>query len=167
VSAFLTAWRSVFDVMLYDFDEFYNLGFTREVEMNEKEFRAVAKALRNQDALRFIQWWQHEQGMLRNTPLWTKRNINFHRGGLNVQYTSVVSGSGGTSSAISVVSTVPLPAGSTLNTLVPQPTPATTTTTDWYFTDFPYLTVIQMCTRAYTEMERIVQEAEREFRVQL
>jgi hypothetical protein len=56
LSAFLNAWRSLLDVMLYDFGEFYNLSFTRQVEMNDKEFYAVAKTLGNEEALRFIRW---------------------------------------------------------------------------------------------------------------
>jgi hypothetical protein len=166
--------------MLYDFDEFYNLGFSREVELTEKEFRAVATALRNEEALRFIQWWRKKQGMLRNSPLWRQRIINFHRGGTNIHnYSAVVSGSGGTSYTLSTtVVTVPLPVDSTLNALVPQATIPTVTvqvvptvtvqaTADWYFADFPERTVIEICKAAYAQWEEIVQEAEREFHVQL
>ena len=194
VSAFLNAWRGLLDVMLYDFDEFFNLGFTREVEMNDKEFYAVAKAERKEEALRFVRWWRQKQGMLKNSPLWEERIISFHRGGTNIQnYSTVVSGSGGTSSTIyGTVTTVPIPAGSSLNALVPQivrseaiPTAHGQTpviaqgratisvvgearvTPTWYFTDFPDKTVIEICTTAYAEWEKIVQEAEKEFGVQL
>jgi hypothetical protein len=170
LSAFLNAWRSLLDVMLYDFDEFYNLGFTREVEMNDKEFYAVAKASGNEEAVRFIRWWRQKQGMLKNSPLWEQRIINFHRGGTNIQnYSAVVSGSGGNSGTISPsVLTVPLPADSTLGALVPHATNTTATETpDWYFADFPDKTIIEICSAAYAEWEEIVQEAEREFNVRL
>jgi hypothetical protein len=80
LSAFLNAWRSILDVMLYDLAEHYALGFSRDEELNDKEFTAVATALKNDDALKFIEWWRKKQGVLRNNPLWVKRNIMFHRG---------------------------------------------------------------------------------------
>jgi hypothetical protein len=194
VSAFLNAWRSLLDVMLYDFDEFFNLGFTREVEMSDKEFCAVAKANGKEEALRFVRWWRQKQGMLKNSPLWEERIISFHRGGTNIQnYSAVVSGSGGNSSTIyGPVTTVPIPAGSSLNVLVPQIvsgeaiptahglTPITAqgqatiagvgrarVAPTWYFTDFPDKTVIEICTAAYAEWQEIVREAERDFHVHL
>lgn len=170
LGAFLNAWRSLLDVMLYDFDEFYDLGFTREVEMNDKEFYAVAKALGNEEALRFIRWWRQKQGMLKNSPLWEQRIIDFHRGGTNIQnYSAVVSGSGGNSSTISpAVSTVPLPDDSALKGLVPQMTIAVVAEIrDWYFSEFPDKTIVEICSRAYLELVEIVQEAEREFDVRL
>lgn len=180
--------------MLYDFDEFFKLGFTREVEMNDKEFCAVAKTIGNAEALRFVRWWRQKQGMLKNSPLWEERIISFHRGGTNIQsYSVVVSGSGGNSSTIyGPVTTVPIPAGSSLNALVPQIVRGEAIPTAhgqisitaqgqvtiavlgqarvapaWYFTDFPDKTVIEICTAAYAEWEQIVQEAEREFHVHL
>jgi len=170
LSAFLNAWRSLLDVMLYDFDEFYNLGFTREVEMNDKEFHAVAKALGNEEALGFIRWWRQKQGMLKNSPLWEQRIINFHRGGTNIQnYSAVVSGSGGNSSTISpAVRTVPLPDDSALKGLVPQMTIAVVAEIrDWYFSEFPDKSIVEICSRAYLELVEIVQEAEREFNLRL
>lgn len=47
LSAFLNAWRSILDTMLYDFTEHYSLGFSREDELDDKEFTAVATALKN------------------------------------------------------------------------------------------------------------------------
>ena len=180
--------------MLYDFDEFFNLGFTREVEMNDKEFYAVAKVEGNEEALQFIRWWRQKQGMLKNSPLWEERIISFHRGGTNIQnYGAVVSG-GGTSAQVIIISTLPLPPESSLNALVPQTVKGEAISTaygqtrapvdaqghanitmsakvrvapTWYFTDFPDKTVIEICTTAYAELEKIVQEAEREFHVQL
>ena len=54
LSAFITAWRSTLDYMLYDFAEIFNLGFTRDDEMTEKEFRAVSNSLNKTKALAFI-----------------------------------------------------------------------------------------------------------------
>jgi len=171
LSAFLTAWRSVLDVMLYDFAEYYALGFNRDVEMTHKEFYAVAEVLNKTEAIRFIKWWRKTQGMLSNSPLWRKRTINVHRGypPLVQTYNFYVSGSGGTSGTISpYVNSVSLPAHSTLGGLVPQTTPiAVSERPDWRFSDFPNESVIDMCTKAYNEIEKIVKETEAEFNVHL
>jgi hypothetical protein len=108
--------------------------------------------------------------MLKNSPLWEQRIIDIHRGGTNIQnYSAVVSGSGGNSGTISPsVLTVPLPADSTLGALVPQATYTTATATpDWYFSEFPDKSIVEICSRAYLELAEIVQEAEREFNVRL
>jgi len=171
LSAFLTAWRSVLDVMLYDFSEYYFLGFNRDVGISDKELYAVAEVLSKTEALRFIRWWREKQGMLSNSPLWRKRTINVHRGypTLVTTYNFYVSGSGWTSGTISpYVTSVSLPANSTLGALVPQATPTIVPERlDWRFPDFPNKSVIDMCTKAYNEMEKIVEEAETEFNVHL
>lgn len=171
LSAFLTAWRSVLDVMLYDFAVLHSVGFTRDVEMSHKEFYAVAEVLNKTEATRFLRWWRKKQGMLSNSPLWKKRRINVHRGypSITQTYDFYVSGSGGTSGTISpYVESVRLPLNSTLGTLVPQTPPiAVGESADWQFSDFPNESVVDMCTKAYNEMEKIVVEAEREFSVQL
>jgi hypothetical protein len=44
MSAYLYAWRSILDVMLYDFSEFYSLGFTRDDWLDYDKFLKAAKA---------------------------------------------------------------------------------------------------------------------------
>jgi hypothetical protein len=108
--------------------------------------------------------------MLKNSPLWEKRNIDFHRGGPPIQrYSAVVTGSGGNSSTISpAVQIVPLPDGSALKGLVPQLTTATVTAIrEWYFDDFPSKTIIEICETAYAQCVGIVREAESEFEARL
>jgi hypothetical protein len=167
LSAFLTAWRSVLDVMLYDFAEYYSLGFSRDVDMTHKEFFAVAKALTKTEAMKFIEWWRKKQGMLSNSPFWKKRRIVVHRGypAMTQTYTFYVSGSGGTSGTLSPYLTpVGLPSESTLGTLVPRTlTVPTGTPSVWKFEDFPNENAIDMCQKAYGEMKKIVEEAEKLF----
>ena len=171
LSAFLNAWRSVLDIMLYDFAENYALGFSRDVEMNHKEFHAVASALTNHEAVRFIRWWRKKQGELNNSPLWEKRIINFHRGPLTMvqTYDIYVSGSGGTSGTLSPhVQSETLPVGSSLGSLVPQGTaPFTQERPEYRFSDFSDVSVIDMCRTACAELEKIVVEAETSFNVRL
>ena len=64
LSAFLNAWRSVLDAMLWDFVKHYGLGFDQEDRVNDMDFKAVATALKNTEALSFIKWWRKKQGKL-------------------------------------------------------------------------------------------------------
>lgn len=174
LSAFLSAWRSTLDVMLYDFAEHFSLCSTREDDMNLRDFKVVARALHKTEALRFISWWERNQGILGNTPLWKKRNINVHRGSVPLTRqtrTILATGSGGTSGTVSAYSVaVNQGAGSSLGSLVPQaattPT-ASVASQDWYFDDLPSQRAIDICSEAYYKMEGIVREAETEFSVPL
>lgn len=170
LSAFITAWRSVLDVMLYDLAEHYSLGFSRDVDMTHKEFFAVAKALKKTEAIKFIKWWRKKQGMLSNSPLWKKRRIIVHRGypSMAQTYAFYVSGSGGTSGTVlPYLTPVGLPSDSTLGTLVPRTIPVPTATPSvWKFEDFPNENAIDMCEKAYGEMKKIVEEAETIFSIQ-
>jgi hypothetical protein len=162
LSAFLNAWRSILDVMLYDFAEFYSLGFTREEKVTDRDFWVAARAKNLNDAMRFIEWWREKQGVLMNNPLWRKRTITAHRGYPQVApYRFYVSGSGGTS--ITISGDVVLSAGSAESAIPVTITPLS----ELRFTDFPDQSITDLCTRAFSEIERIIQEAEREFHVQL
>ena len=186
LSAFLTAWRSVLDVMLYDFAEHFNLRFTREDEMTVRDFTLAARILRNNEATEFILWWKQKQGLLSATPLWRKRNINFHRGRLGVShYTVYTSGSGGTSNTIAITSgfhtmitgnmvypeffdtLVPgaIPTDTTVNTTAP--TTNIQTNMEYYFDDLPNQTVIETCRIAYEKIVEIVEEAETKYAITL
>lgn len=160
LSAFLNAWRSILDVMLYDLNEHYSLGFSREDELDSKEFAAVANALNKTQAIEFIRWWRKKQGVLMNNPLWAKRNITFHRGYPEIsEYHIYVSGSGGTSGTISPYMK-----------RIPWPTPATIPPSDpsnYFFSDVPDTTVMDYCNEALKEIESIVVEAEKTFSVKL
>lgn len=162
LSAFMNAWRSILDVMLYDFTEYYSLGFSREDDMNDKEFRAVATALKNAQALNFIQWWKKKQSSLGNNPLWIKRNVSFHRGYPKVsEFRIFVAGSGGISGTISVspyLKRISYPS----TTSVSQTDPS-----NYYFSDVQDKTVMKYCDEALKEIESIIVEAEQSFSVKL
>jgi hypothetical protein len=82
LSAFLTAWRSILDVMLYDFAELFKIGLTRENKMFPESFEKAARTSRNTRALEFIKWWKKEKEVssLSNNILWRMRSENVHRG---------------------------------------------------------------------------------------
>jgi len=165
LSAFPNAWRSILDVMLYDFTEHYSLGFSREDELNDKEFTAVATALTNTQALEFIKWWRMKQGGLSNNPLWAKRNITFHRGYPKVSERRIyAAGTGGTSGTVSVVSVIPY------LKRISWPTPSGISPSDpsnYYFSDMQDKTVMEYCNEALKEIDRIIMEAEQTFSVKL
>ena len=79
-SAFLTSWRSVFDVLLYDAAIFYDLGFTREMEMREQNFLWIANWAENEEAKEFHRWWKQNQTKLSKDPLYQQRHFTIHRG---------------------------------------------------------------------------------------
>jgi hypothetical protein len=124
LSAFLTAWRSTLDVMLYDLAEHFSLGFTREDEMRAGDFETAARALNRTEALRFISWWKQKQGILSNTPLWKKRNFNLHRGSLSLRLQTYSVGASGSGETLGTVSIWPIPANptysSSLGPLIPS-----------------------------------------------
>jgi hypothetical protein len=80
LSAFLSAWRSILDVMLYDFAELFKIGLTRENRISDYDFALVARATRNTRALKFIKWWRKKVSSLSNNKLWHMRPVIVHRG---------------------------------------------------------------------------------------
>ena len=163
LSAFLSAWRSILDVMLYDFNEHYYLGFSTEDKFNDTDFKAVANALSNTQAIEFIKWWRKKQGLLRKNPLWTKKNITVHRGYAKLsEYRIYVSGSGGTSSTISGVTgymkRIPFPESGATSRRDP---------TNYFFSDMQDKPVMDYCDEGLKQIESIITEAETTFSVKL
>ena len=82
VSAFLSAWRSVFDILLYDAAEAFDLGFIRTEKRNDHQFLEEAKRLENSVAQAFHVWWKRKLTALSEDPLYKKRSFNVHQGAL-------------------------------------------------------------------------------------
>jgi hypothetical protein len=83
LEAFLTQARSVLDVLLYDFAEKFQLGVNRnKEELNDHIFEKKARERRNEQAIKFIEWWRQKRDELKENfrPLLEKRNIALHRG---------------------------------------------------------------------------------------
>jgi len=80
LSAFLAALRGILDVMLYDFAEKYQLGFTRDDRFTFRNLKGSAKRQNKIDALQFLKWWSSQLDYFRKNPLYAKRNIIVHRG---------------------------------------------------------------------------------------
>lgn len=175
--------------MLYDLAEVWKLGLTREDRITDNEFSVAAKALQHSDALRFIKWWRKKRGILKQNPLWKKRTLIIHRGYPPTRRTFriYIVESLALSSTFSISSNIESPelsessTGNAISTSEPQsqvasesaiPTtrsPPTTPqrTVEVYFEDFPDESAVDLCVRALRQMEEIVEEAEREFNIQL
>ena len=72
LSAFLSAWRSVFDIMLYDYALKFFPSLTRDDYIKLDSFRLAAKAQNHEEASSFIKWYDKKFRFLKNNPLWKK-----------------------------------------------------------------------------------------------
>ena len=80
LGAFLNSWRSVLDIMPYDFAEKYQLGFTRDDRVEDYEFQMASRALNHTNALKFLKWWRQQVGKIQIDPLSRKRIDIVHHG---------------------------------------------------------------------------------------
>jgi hypothetical protein len=79
-SAFVIAWRSFLDVLLYDAAIQFNLGFYRDERMYPKHFRDRAQKLGNKKAIEFLNWWEQKVAYLSSKDLANERHVFVHRG---------------------------------------------------------------------------------------
>ena len=157
-------------MMLYDFSDLYSLGFSREDELRYDNFEKAAQRRNCADGVRFIGWWLSKQTALSTNPLWKKRNLSTHRGYLGMsEHFYYLSGSGATSgSIVGYLGKGVLSAKS--SGAVPVSGPAIIqpdfVSKRLEFADIPG-NAIDVCSDAYRDMEKIVEEAEKTFRVNL
>jgi len=155
LSAFLSAWRSVLDVMLYDFAEYYSLGLTREDKVSRGEFFIVAKAQSNDKALGFLKWWSKKIDKLGKKKLWNMRRIIIHRGYPKIVHHVYVPESMSSG-------------GSVLSFGLPENADAVGAyITDGKIVSFEYTTLPKPCKDAFKLVEEIVIDAEKRFNVKL
>jgi|GEM_PF-4629069 len=79
LSAYLSAWRSIPDVLLYDYAEKL-MQLSRTIKLNENAFEIAAIASKNELALKFIKCYKNRMEGLKRDPLWKKRNFVVHIG---------------------------------------------------------------------------------------
>lgn len=163
LSAFLSAWRSVLDVMLYDFAEYYDIGLTREDKMFPHDYWIVVYAKKNKNALEFFKWWSKKiKDLSNNSPLWNMRPEIVHRGYPEVRQKIYVPNtiSSGSATFVSVPpEEASIPSGAFPVTISPI-----------YASDLfqvKFSDVIDLCKEGFALMESIVTEAEKTFNVSL
>ena len=178
LSAFLNAWRSVLDVLLYDYAEIFSLGLSREERINDRDFEVAARALNNSQAQSFIQWWKQQLSILGQNPLWLKRKVIVHRGYPPTMhhYTVIVSDSIAVSSTISVMQAQQPTQGTSVNPNALSPsnstiqtqeesnsTNAAETGAEIRFADLQDRSIVDYCEQALDQMVAIVNPAKSQF----
>lgn len=161
LSAFLTAWRSVIAVLLYDYMEKY-FGFTREEHFGPRDFEIAARVSGNPDAISFVTWWRKQINILKQNALWMKRNINVHRGRPPVKIRLYLR----ESMALTSVLDVHLAPGAAITIETPTtvvPALVSRTTRMVYFEDFPAKDIIDVCEEGFQQIKDMVDEAEMKF----
>lgn len=109
------------------------VAYFSSTELVGKVTKLAARILGNAQATQFISWWNQKQSLLGNTPLWKKRNINFHRGRLGTSNTITFSSGMYTLTTMTITTTTTTTTNVVnpqdfLETLVPGPGPIDVTT---------------------------------------
>lgn len=147
LSAFLSAWRSVLDIMLYDFALHYFPSLTRDDKIMPEGFKIASKAQDHEEALRFIKWWDKKFNSMKNNPLWRRRIMADHRGYQQIGIQVFVS----TSSA----SYIMIAAGETIDIGLDRM---------W---EVDVGSLLDECKKGFYLLQAIVDEAEKDFRLGL
>lgn len=89
MSAFVQAWRSVFDILLYDYAEkYFKYTPERTFKVTKESFKQIAEVLENLDnpePKRFIEWYNEKEKNLANKHFWHMRVFFVHRGGKKLE----------------------------------------------------------------------------------
>ena len=89
LSAFIQAWRSVFDVLLYDYaEQYFGYSEERKFKTTKNSFREIAIVLDiqgNDKPKKFIEWYQKKEAELSKERFWTLRIFFVHRGGKSIK----------------------------------------------------------------------------------
>lgn len=181
---FLVAWHGIVnDTILYDYAEKFKLPFTREEKMTSHDFAIAARALKErgeEKAIDFLVWLNSRVKDLQKNHdiLFESRHVVIHRGSVSIgaKITEVAYGMS-VSPAIYVVAPSPTQAGSIppaaatpvvqqAHTTPQQPEAVTKYSTFrnlFYFNDDPKgRRVIDVCSQAYEDMEKLLVDAEKE-----
>ena len=111
LSAFVSAWGSVFDVLLYDYAErYFKVNREEKIQIRPENFIMAARAIKsvNPEAEKFIKWYEKKRDrILQKNPLWKLRVFFVHKGFVESTltweaelYVPPSSVSGGTSTAV-------------------------------------------------------------------
>jgi hypothetical protein len=89
LSAFVQAWRSVFDVLLYDYAEkYFKCAPARTPRITKDDFKKIAEVfdnLGNSESKRFIEWYEKKESFLGQLHFWHLRKFFVHRGGKKLE----------------------------------------------------------------------------------
>lgn len=179
LSAFLSAARSVMDVLLYDYGIKYGL-FTINDRIYPRNFQRLARG--NSTATSFYTWWTQKRDYLANDRiagfLSEKRHIVVHRGRPAMAWSLILAETISFHSEVSVTPPSP-PAGSSTPNAIDvtgspstsfgssvAPSPAISTSrhsVTGYFADYPSDSVIDICEKYLQMLNSVVTEARTQF----
>jgi hypothetical protein len=175
ISAFLSAWRSVLDVMLFDFAQMYSLGFDSKDRIDDEGFEIAARATKQKKALGFLAWWRRQIEHVSKSPLYRARNMIVHRGISPLTYAFPLGplASFPPSNRL-VIETIPVRVRFIKDgfTLTPKsigplkflhPPIKGVSQIEAVFEDFPTRKAADVCKEALDQMRSIVEIAEREY----
>jgi hypothetical protein len=171
LEAFLTQARGVLDVLLYDFAEKFQLGVNRyKIELNDRIFEKKARERRNEQAIKFIEWWRQKRDELKDNfrPLLEKRNIAVHRGSvrpdihkihvyetITVMESVTVIKKDASGNIIEVYESPKEP--------IEKPTETKPTEIDWFFEEYPDKNIPNICREFLEKIRQFVEEAKMNF----
>jgi len=172
LEAFLTQARSVLDVLLYDFAEKFQLGIDRnKEELNDHIFEKKARERRNEQAIKFIEWWRKRKDELKDNfrPLLEKRNIAVHRGSVrpDIHKIHVYDTTTITKEDITIIK---MDATDNIVEVYKSPkepiekqTETKPTEIDWYFEEYPDKNILTICQGFLEKIRQFVEEARMNF----
>jgi len=171
LSAFLSAWRSVPDILLYDYAEKY-FAWGREDRFNMRDLEVATRTSGLKEAQRFAQWYKKHIQSLSENPLWKKRVVTVHRGRPKVKqtyrlYLLEVKSWDQERSITEIVKrdfseVIP---SSKVSSISKYKTPdAVVGSVEFFFEDYPDREIWEICEEAYENMRNIVKEAQNTFK---
>jgi hypothetical protein len=171
LSAFLSAWRSLPDILLYDYAEKY-FAWGREDRFSMRDLEVATRASRRKEAQHFAQWYKEQIQSLSRNPLWKKRVVTVHRGRPKVRqtyrlYLLEVKSWDQERSITEIVKrdfsevTPPAKASSVPKYETPD---VVVGSVEFFFEDYPDTEIWEICEEAYENMRNIVKEAQKTFK---
>jgi hypothetical protein len=169
-SAFMQAWRSTFDFLLYDYAEKYFNIDREEASIDKHVFTLRAETAQLTEAATFIKWYTKKEGVLGQEHLWYLRHIAIHRGGRAAE---VQSGEHISGSLTKIFEVSVLPSDISADTVAPDMVygsrnrtitlPKEKKAKMLYTATYDNIEILEMCQKGYNLMEEIVTEARETF----
>ncbi|MDA4127858.1 MAG: hypothetical protein OK422_00100 [Thaumarchaeota archaeon] len=169
LDAFLSASYSVMELMLYDFAESRDIGFTRDEELWPRDLEVASRIGEKQIGLAFVKWWHTKIANLNSNPLWPRRQKVIRRGKLSPGSSFSFTVSGWSPSLSSVIVGGVILAGSipvkghSVIVAAGRPPPQLADTEHIFLQDTPDEDIRKQCAELFLRLSEIVEEAEKKF----
>lgn len=165
-SAFMHAWRSTFDLLLYDYAEKYFNIDHEAASIDKHIFTLRAETTQLTEAATFIKWYTKKEDVLGQEHLWYLRHIAIHQGGRAAE-AEIGEHMSGSPTQIFEVSV--LPSTISADTVAPDiiygsgnrpiTLPKENKAKMLYTATYDNIEILDMCQKGYNLMTEIVTEA--------